>query len=385
MKQMQSKSKQWPRVTDGQHRVTGTPYWVVDGRIGHGGGRGKRWFFPTKTEALAKAKLLRIERGNDGTAAIQFPTRLRAEAEDCLRRLAPFGKTLRDAVDHFIPFLEAVNNTCTAAQLVDELLKVKEADGASSRYLQDLSSRLGRFADEFDGKPVASITANEVDDWLRALAVAPTTRNNFRRVLIVMFNYAQGRGYCLTNAAKTSAKAKVVEGEVGILSVDELTRLLKSADKKIIPFLAIGAFGGLRRAELERLDWSEVDLDGGLIQVMAAKAKSAQRRFVKIEPVLAAWLTPYKRARGPVTPSNFNGLLLSARAAAKVTDWANNALRHSYASYHLAHFNDAPRLALELGHTSAHLVFQHYRQSVKPKEAARYWSIMPTKGKGPRS
>jgi integrase len=52
-------------------------------------------------------------------------------------------------------------------------------------------------------------------------------------------------------------------------------------------------------------------------------------------------------------------------------------LRHSFASYHLARFNDAAALALELGHTSAQLVFQHYRQLVKPKQAERYWKITP--------
>jgi integrase len=58
--------------------------------------------------------------------------------------------------------------------------------------------------------------------------------------------------------------------------------------------------------------------------------------------------------------------------------WPNNALRHSYASYHLARFNDAAALVLELGHTNSNLVFQHYRQLVKPKQAKRYWSLEPT-------
>ena len=57
------------------------------------------------------------------------------------------------------------------------------------------------------------------------------------------------------------------------------------------------------------------------------------------------------------------------RKAAKIDDWPQNALRHGFASYHLAQFNNAGALALELGHTNSNLVFQHYRQLVKPKEA----------------
>ena len=78
-----------------------------------------------------------------------------------------------------------------------------------------------------------------------------------------------------------------------------------------------------------------------------------------------------------MTPSNYSELLDAAREAAAIKEWPQNALRHSFASYHLAKFNDAAALALELGHTNSNLVFQHYRQLVKPKSAASYWKIAP--------
>jgi hypothetical protein len=56
--------------------------------------------------------------------------------------------------------------------------------------------------------------------------------------------------------------------------------------------------------------------------------------------------------------------------------WPQNALRHSFGSYHLAQFNDAARLALEMGNSPA-TIFRHYRQLVKPKHAERYWKIAP--------
>mgnify|MGYP002052344129 CR=1 FL=1 len=67
-----------------------------------------------------------------------------------------------------------------------------------------------------------------------------------------------------------------------------------------------------------------------------------------------------------------------ARERAGIHDWPSNALRHSYASYHLAEHKDSARLALELGHTNSALIFRHYRELVKPKDAARWWQIMPT-------
>ncbi len=97
--------------------------------------------------------------------------------------------------------------------------KSPATNSAAVRYLQDLSSRLGQFAAAFNGKPVAEITATEIDEWLRGLPVAATTRNNFRHVLIVTLNFARARGHCLTNHAKAAGKAKEVQGEVEIFTV----------------------------------------------------------------------------------------------------------------------------------------------------------------------
>jgi integrase len=230
----------------------------------------------------------------------------------------------------------------------------------------------------------------DVDQWLRALtdsegnALAGTTRNNFQRVLIVAFNFAHDRGYHAGNPALKSAKAKIVESEAGILTVDELSRLLENAPDGLVPYIAIGAFAGLRRAELERLDWKEVDLADGLILITAKKSKSARRRHVQIKPNLALWLKPYAQNRGSVTPAGYRKLLRKARMDAGIKSWPNNALRHSFASYHLAHFQKegAGMLAAEMGHTNATLVYQHYRQLVKPKQAAQYWSVIPASDNG---
>jgi integrase len=363
-------------------KVNGRPMWCVTWpKIGKGR---NRQFFKDKEEAETILQQKLIEQENFGTAGLSFNERQRAEYLECAERLQPFGVTIRDAVNFYVPHLSALKRTKTAAELVDELLKVKQADGASERYVSDLRSRLSQFSDAFDGKPIAEITSPQIDEWLRSLSdketgkrLSPVTRNNFRRVLIVAFNFAKGRGYCIGNPAEQSAKAKEIESAVGILRVEQTARLLESAPAELVPYIAIGAFAGLRRAELERLDWKEVDLQSSLIEVAAAKAKSARRRFVKIQPNLAKWLQPGAQLSGNVTPFGYRALLEAAREAAGIDQWPQNALRHSFASYHLARFNDAALLALELGHTTSNLVFQHYRQLVRPKQAERYWRIVP--------
>ncbi|MDC0311193.1 hypothetical protein OAL06_03100, partial [Akkermansiaceae bacterium] len=66
-----------------------------------------------------------------------------------------------------------------------------------------------------------------------------------------------------------------------------------------------------------------------------------------------------------------------ASKAAGIMNWPNNALRHSFASYHLAAFQDASALALEMGHSTTRMIFQHYRALVTTAEALSYWNISP--------
>jgi len=48
--------------------------------------------------------------------------------------------------------------------------------------------------------------------------------------------------------------------------------------------LASGAFAGIRTAEVCRRDWSEVNLEKGLIEIKKGKAKTRSRRLVPTAP-----------------------------------------------------------------------------------------------------
>jgi integrase len=130
------------------------------------------------------------------------------------------------------------------------------------------------------------------------------------------------------------------------------------------------------------LDWSEVDLARGHIEVKASKAKTAKRRIVPIQPNLAAWLQPYGMMKGRVVPPGARRKLARVRKAAGLLKWPTNGLRHSFASYRLAAIHDAPRVAAELGHTSPQMLYNTYRELVLPEEAERYWKIEPTAESG---
>jgi len=340
-------------------------------------GKWVRRFFETKAEAETYVQQKEIELLNQGREGVQFPSWLRIQAQQGQDRLQPHGKTIADAVDFYLKHLEATQRSAKVLQALDELIENRKASGASERYCHDLKLRIGRFSKDFGDRVVSTINTPEIDDWLMGLKLAPGTRNTFRRDLRTLFSFCITRRYCLDNPVARTRKAKEVDGDIGILSVDETARLVEAADDASLPYFAIGAFAGLRPAELQRLHWEEIHWGPKLIEVKAAKSKTARRRFIKLRPNFEKWLRPYRKHHGPICPPGLRNLELETRQRAKITGWPANALRHSFASYHLAHFKNAAELALEMGHTNQQMIFDHYRQLVRPREAARYWKICP--------
>jgi integrase len=101
--------------------------------------------------------------------------------------------------------------------------------------------------------------------------------------------------------------------------------------------------------------------------------------YLSIQTNLAAWLSqaPIGLRYGRLVPKGVPSKLARVRKAAGLARWPNNGLRHSFASYRLAAIHDAPRVAVELGHTSPQMLYSTYRELVLPEEAERYWKIAP--------
>jgi integrase len=343
-------------------------------------GKGRK-FFKTRAEAEAEAMRQRTLLERYSREAIGLSQREMSDFIEANRKLAAYSETINDAVEFRIDHLERVRrHGITVAQLADEVVEAKRRDGRSEVYLRDLRYRLSKFVQDFGARPIAGITVDELDNWLRALPYSPQSRTNYRTIIGLLFSYAESRGIIERNIILRTAKPKLVDRPPEIFAVDELRALLEAANRvapDVVPMVAIGAFAGLRDAEIKRLDWSEVDVARGHIEVKAAKAKSARRRIVPLQPNLAAWLRPYSWMSGHLVPKGNRAKLSRIRKAAGLARWPNNGLRHSFASYRLALIHDAPRVSAELGHTSPQMLYSVYRELVMPADAERYWKIEP--------
>jgi integrase len=337
--------------------------------------------FASRSEALEYAELLRIQRINHGVAAMGISAATRAQAVEAEQLLAPFGVSIQEVVKEYVSRQAAVKKSLEASAAVEAYISAAIADGRRPRYVQDLRSRLGRFGQNFAGRTLAEIDTQQLEDWLRGLGVGGVSRNTVRKRLVSLYSYGVDRGWCPANPAAKITVAREHPGPIGILTPGEFASLLGNASEQTLPYFAIGGFGGIRTAELQRLEWKDVHFDSKLIEISASKAKTAAKRFVKILPALEKWLEPYRNHRGLIVPQNgLKKLLLADRKRAGINHWPSNALRHSFASYHLAHFRNAAETSLEMGHMSPHLVFKHYRELVRPEEAEKWWTIVPVDG-----
>lgn len=285
-----------------------------------------------------------------------------------------------EAARYFVQYKRKTKHVdMTVAKVVEEFIKEKKLARKSDRYLYDLNYRLGKIKTAFASE-IATVDRVQIQGFLNALNLGARSHNNFRDCLITLFRFAKKRNYLPAEWNELATVEAITDkgGAIEFYTPAELASILTGAGETLIPFLTIGAFAGLRSAEICRLDWSSVNFETGFITVEAGNAKTAARRTVPITENLAAWLKTRARKSGPVLKQSETGLYAELRELIKETNtkWKDNALRHSFITYRVAESQDVNKTALEAGNSPA-MIFRNYRALVTPKDAARWFSIKP--------
>ncbi len=302
---------------------------------------------------------------------------LHVAVEEHAQAVTKLGKTsLREAVEFFLRHNRSDVPRLTLAEIAEQFAKSRQQSGLSTHYVSQCRKIMNDLAKAFPGKMLPDLKTSELDAWLGGLTFGAKTKNGMRIVLVACGNWAEGRGYLVKGGSPFPAMVRYKETKtsVSIFTPEQIGSLLKKADKTLQPFLALGAFAGLRMAELQRLDWKEIDLERGFITVDANKAKTRQRRLVPISDNLKLWLAPCKQIFGSVCLHQRPQM-----AVARLCDgfaWQDNGLRHSFISYRLAVLHDTARVALEAGN-SPEVIFGHYRELVTPEAANAWFQVKP--------
>jgi integrase len=292
---------------------------------------------------------------------------------------------LGDAVRFFLNQFEGGFEPAMVHEVVAAMVATKTAAHRSGVHVRDLRLRLGRFARDFQVQ-VHTIRAADLNRWLDGLGKAPRTRNNFRRLLGGFFRFAMAHGHMpkgADNPAALTERAREESKAPGIFTPDEMRTLLECPVDDVCRYLVLGGFGGFRTGEIQRLAWSDIDLDRGHIRLPAGKAKTNSGRLLELEglPNLRAWLKKLQSPSGPVVRLARPEKTASEFAAKRGVPWRHNGLRHSFCSYRLAATQHIHQVAEEAGN-SPQMIRRHYRELVTRAEARAWFGITPPAAAG---
>jgi len=268
-------------------------------------------------------------------------------------------------------------------KLVEEFLAAKISAGKSPRYIAECKSVLKRFKSSFRCN-IAGITTADLQGYLDRLKIGPRSRDNHRVTIVTLFSHARKRGYLpreISTEAMHVDRVKAPPSAVEIYQPADLAKTLAHAEGLPQLAVALGAFSGLRTAEICRLDWKEIGPE--YITVAPEKAKTSARRLVPILPSLKAFLDLQARGIGRIfksDPTRFSTTITDTFRAAGVEP-VHNGLRHSFCTYRLADIQNTAQVALEAGNSPV-MLFKHYRELATKKEGKAWFTVAPEKSAG---
>ena len=340
----------------------------------------ERRYFDSKKAAKEFCARQRVRLENYGTASTALPAGKIEEAAAAFDKLDGTGIGLLEAVEQVLHWTRTRETSVTFKNMFEKFMDAKKGN-RSLAYLTALRCTLPRFTALHD-RLACEISASEIEGELKGASAS--VHNAFLRYLRAVFNFGIRRGWCTENPVKR-IEMHSLKMRKEILTNAQVTALLKAVcetDFELLPYHVFCIFAGIRPKEVERLAWSNINMDERFIEVPDEKSKTAIRRIIEMEPLLVRWLDYYIKAGGNiqdgVTPySNLRKRLRAVRKAAGLDRWPQDAPRRTFASCWLAVHSDVNKLNNFMGHTSPQMLWRHYHRAVTQKQAKAFWKIEP--------
>jgi integrase len=283
----------------------------------------------------------------------------------------------------------------TVAEAMEAHLREMECAGRDPAYRKHARKAVERFAARFGERPVNTIIAEDVSDFLHDLPFEPLSKRHYRTYLVTAYKWFIRQRWATENPAAAVPTPKVLTPEPGILTVEETERLFRAnedVDPEICALLALGAFAGMRSSAVVRLSRDEIDFKNRAILTPAEKTKKGRRHFIEGLPDnLWPWLERVPAIAFEMSPRQYAfrrqkaferaGLLISKEQAKKAgtppKTPPKNCLRHSFVSYHVALHRDPGRTALLVSHKDQAILWEHDLGVATKADGERYFQIIP--------
>ena len=232
-------------------------------------------------------------------------------------------------------------------------------------------------------RKVRAISAQECAQYIEMAFDTPRQRQKARLILSGVFGTAVKRGWCSENPVARVEAPRVVEKQVPILSPQEIKDLRQSAavyrNGSCAAAVGMMLYAGIRPHEVARLSWEQVDLRERAIYILPQHSKTGGARRVTIHKPLLRILRRYqgsppeKKICPPDWLHHWQELRKAAGWNSPAHPWPQDALRHTFASYHLSHFRNYAELQVEIGHRDATLLRTRYVDQRAVMNAKAFW------------
>lgn len=242
--------------------------------------------------------------------------------------------------------------------------------------LRDIRHYVRRFLkdERFASRPLRAVSMRECRELLqREFGHSPSSFVKARAILSSVFSFGMRQEWCNANPVSRIAVPRVQETPIAPLTQEEIARLETTAEQprfRAMRFsLHLLLYNGIRPTEVSRLRPEDIDQDARLIRIRSTASKTGGGRLLPLR-------TPAEGVDISI-PRDWLRRWRALRRAAGFSHWVPDVLRHTFASYHAAHYRDLPALQLEMGHRDLSLLRTRYISPVPPLSAARFWYAAP--------
>lgn len=326
-----------------------------------------------KTEELAKKKATELDGGKAAaTMSLREVDEYRYAKE--LLQGVPLLQAVRQFLEH-----QSGEKPVTVANAVEQHL---ESATGRPDYLEKKRYFLGKLSEALGTKRLGAVAPTDIEALSKKLSESDWMRNTFLKHVRILFRWCIKMRMTRNDPTHGIADRKVEPTKV-ILSLPDVEHLLTtcaSATPEILRAIALQLFTGIRTSEVCRLEWPAVRV-GEFVDIAPQVAKTGERRVIDWWPPR---LTPYlgqPRTSGTFldTPRSYEHrkweLVRICKATKPDFGWGQNAPRHSFASYAVAYWQDAGRVALLMGQRDVNVLFRHYRNYRTQAEGAAYFGL----------
>jgi len=293
-------------------------------------------------------------------------------------------KRARRCIAAGIAELQRQERTVSFEKAVDAALEARRERRVRTVY--DFRYFTRRFMKRCPGlarRKVRAISVQECAQYIEMAFDTPRQRQKARLILSGVFGTAVKRGWCSENPVARVEAPRVVEKQVPILSPQEIKDLRQSAERyqggSCAAAVGMMLYAGIRPHEVARLSWAQVDLRERAIYILPQHSKTGGARRVTIHNPLLRILRTHRRANGekicpPGWLRHWRELRRAAGWGSPAHPWPQDALRHTFASYHLSHFRSYAELQVEIGHRDATLLRTRYVDQRPVVNAEAFWN-----------